>query len=71
MHLFDVLPALGEAQKLLSRWEDLEEDLYGVHVSQRVEYTGYQYAEGSGWLVGQDGEAPCRCEKMVTISLIE
>jgi len=71
IHLFNILPALGEAQKLLSRWVDVEEDLYGMHVSQRVEYTGYQYAEGSGWLVRQDEDAPCRCEKTMAISLIE
>jgi len=71
IHLFNVLPALGEAQRLLGKWEDIEEDLYGVHVSQRVEYTGYQYAEGLGWLVRQDEDIPRRCEKTVTISLLE
>jgi len=71
VHLFNILPAWGEAQGLLSRWENVEEDLYGVHVSQRVEYTGYLYTERSGYLLRQDGDIPSRCEKTVTISLIE
>lgn len=69
LNLFNILSAQQEAARLLVRWEDLEEDFLGVHVSQRVDYTGYTYSTGSEFLWPEDEDAPRRCEKTVTFSI--
>lgn len=69
LNLFNVLSAQQEAARLLVRWEDLEEDFLGVHISQRVDYTGYTYSTGSEFLWPEDGDVPRRCEKTVTFSI--
>ena len=54
-------------------WEDWETDFRGLHISQQVAYSGYalEDAFGGQMLICPDEDTPCRCEKAVTISLIE
>lgn len=70
LNLFNVLPAQGDAARLLDRWEDFEEDFLGVHISQRVEAVGYEPTEAFGaslWC--EDESLPHHCEKTVTFSI--
>lgn len=69
LNWFNVLSAQQEGARLLVRWEDLEEDFLGVHISQRVDYTGYTYSTGSEFLWPEDGDVPRHCEKTVTFSI--
>ena len=72
VNLFSVTSALNEAAVLLSKWEELETDLRGLHISQQVEYDGYHYLPETGSLLWvEDAQTPHSCEKTVTISLIE
>lgn len=54
-------------------WEDWEADFRGLHICQRVVYSGYVREDFCGiqLLVCPDEDTPCRCENTVTISLIE
>ena len=58
--------ALGD--RVFWQWGDVEVDYRGLHISQKMEYSGY-YSDGTS-LFTEEGEVP-RCEKTVTISLIE
>ena len=72
LNLFNVLPAQADAARLLSRWEDFEDDFLGVHISQRVEAVGYEPTEAFGaslWC--EDESQPHHCEKTVTLSIPE
>lgn len=72
LNLFNVLTAQSEADRLLDRWEDFEDDFLGVHISQRVEAVGYEPTEAFGaslWC--EDEDQPHHCEKTVTFSIPE
>ena len=69
LNLSNILSAQQEGARLLSRWEDLDQDFLGVHISQQVDYTGYTYSTGSQFLWPEDGDVPRRCEKTVTFSI--
>lgn len=72
LNLFNVLPAQADAARLLSRWENFEDDFLGVHISQRVEAVGYEPTEAFGaslWC--EDESQPHHCEKTVTLSIPE
>ena len=58
--------AMGD--RVFGQWGDVEVDHRGLHISQKMEYSGY-YSDGT-FLLTEEGEVP-RCEKTVTISLIE
>ena len=57
------------AEETLSRWEDVELDYRGLHISQRVEYSGY--IDVTDALVWDEEHGPQHCEKTVTISVID
>lgn len=68
---FNILFAQRDAEELLDRWEDFDEDFLGVHVSQRVEAVGYERTEAFGaWLWCEDEELPHHCEKTVTFTIV-
>lgn len=70
LNLFNILTAQSEAERLLDRWEDFEEDFLGVHVSQRVEAVGYEPTQAFGALLWcEDESQPHHCEKTVTFSI--
>lgn len=56
----------AEKDHLFTQWGDSEADYRGVHIVQRLDYSGY-YDNGT-FLLATEGEDQ-RCEKTVTISL--
>ena len=56
-----------KAAEMFDRWGDSETDYRGLHISQTLEYTGYD--DDGTFLFAADGEEQ-HCEKTVTISLI-
>lgn len=53
----------------LEYFEDAELDYWGLHISQRVDYEGYDVLGSSMWVTEED--APCHFERTLTISLPE
>ena len=68
MFHFEPLDGLFEMSGL-DYFEDLELDYWGLHISQRVEYEGYNSVGGSMWETEEDG--PRHFERTLTISLSE
>lgn len=72
LNLFNVLPAQGDAARLLNRWENFEADFLGVHISQQVEAAGYEPTEAFGALLWcEDEDQPHHCERTVTFSILD
>lgn len=68
MFHFEALDGLFEMSDL-DYFEDLELDYWGLHISQRVEYEGYNSVGSSMWETEEDG--PRHFERTLTISLPE
>ena len=67
---YDLAGWVKTAEETLSPWEDAELDYRGLHISQQVDYSGYQ-AASDGMLFSENENTPCHCEKTVTISVID
>lgn len=67
---YDLKGWIDAAEKdcLFTQWGDSEADYRGIHIVQRLDYSGYE--DDGIYLLAKDGEEQ-RCEKTVTISLIE
>ena len=72
LNLFNVLPAQADAARLLSRWENFEDDFLGVHISQQVEAAGYEPTAAFGAVLWcEDEDQPHHCEKTVTFYILD